>query len=152
MSTERRGTVVRDLPEWAKRMHQEYGSPKLDDLDDIFLGPLIKRKSGLRKDDLIEILLDSRVLPENVKKDPYVRGMLVGTSRNVIEILDEYGNFRSIARDVIVELSLITHLRKPYIEDRELLTFEKEDIRRRSNLHEAAERQADGREDNHVWD
>lgn len=152
MSTERRGTVVRDLPEWAKRMHQEYGSPKLDDLDDIFLGPLIKRKSGLRKDDLIEILLDSRVLPENVKKDPYIRGMLVGTSRNVIEILDEYGNFRSIARDVIVELSLITHLRKPYIEDRELLTFEKEDIRRRSNLHEAAERQADGREDNHVWD
>jgi hypothetical protein len=152
MSTERRGAVVRDLPEWAKRMHQEYGSPKLDDLDDIFLGPLIKRKSGLRKDDLIEILLDSRVLPENVKKDPYVRGMLVGTSRNVIEILDEYGNFRSIARDVIVELSLITHLRKPYIEDRELLTFEKEDIRRRSNLHEAAERQADGREDNHVWD
>ena len=152
MSTERRGTVVRDLPEWAKRMHQEYGSPKLDDLDDIFLGPLIKRKSGLRKDDLIQILLDSRVLPENVKKDPYVRGMLVGTSRNVIEILDEYGNFRSIARDVIVELSLITHLRKPYIEDRELLTFEKEDIRRRSNLHEAAERQADGREDNHVWD
>ena len=152
MSTERRGTDVRDLPEWAKRMHQEYGSPKLDDLDDIFLGPLIKRKSGLRKDDLIEILLDSRVLPENVKKDPYVRGMLVGTSRNVIEILDEYGNFRSIARDVIVELSLITHLRKPYIEDRELLTFEKEDIRRRSNLHEAAERQADGREDNHVWD
>ena len=152
MSTERRGTVVRDLPEWAKRMHQEYGAPKLDDLDDIFLGPLIKRKSGLRKDDLIEILLDSRVLPENVKKDPYVRGMLVGTSRNVIEILDEYGNFRSIARDVIVELSLITHLRKPYIEDRELLTFEKEDIRRRSNLHEAAERQADGREDNHVWD
>ena len=152
MSTERRGTVVRDLPEWAKRMHQEYGSPKLDDLDDIFLGPLIKRKSGLRKDDLIEILLDSRVLPENVKKDPYIRGMLVGTSRNVIEILDEDGNFRSIARDVIVELSLITHLRKPYIEDRELLTFEKEDIRRRSNLHEAAERQADGREDNHVWD
>jgi hypothetical protein len=152
MSTERRGAVVRDLPEWAKRMHQEYGSPKLDDLNDIILGPMIKRKSGLRKDDLIEILLDSRVLPENVKKDPYVRGMLVGTSRNVIEILDEYGNFRSIARDVIVELSLITHLRKPYIEDRELLTFEKEDIRRRSNLHEAAERQADGREDNHVWD
>ena len=66
--------------------------------------------------------------------------------------LDENGDFRSIARDVIVELRLITHLRKPYIEDRELLTFEKEDMRRRSNLHEAAERQADGRDDNHVWD
>ncbi len=150
MSTERRSREVTSLPEWAKRIHQEYGSPELDTLEDIFLGPLIKRKSGLRKDDLIEILLDSRALPKD--SDPYVRGMLVGTSRNVVEILDENDDFRSIARDVIVELRLITHLRKPYIEDRELLTFEKEDMRRRSNLHEAAERQADGRDDNHVWD
>jgi hypothetical protein len=150
MSTERRSREVTGLPEWAKRIHQEYGSPELDTLEDIFLGPLIKRKSGLRKDDLIEILLDSRALPKD--SDPYVRGMLVGTSRNVVEILDENDDFRSIARDVIVELRLITHLRKPYIEDRELLTFEKEDMRRRSNLHEAAERQADGRDDNHVWD
>ncbi|DAC65859.1 TPA: hypothetical protein HA324_05640 [Candidatus Thalassarchaeaceae archaeon] len=150
MSTERRSREVTDLPEWAKRIHQEYGSPELETIQDIFLGPLIKRKSGLRKDDLIEILLDGRALPKD--SDPYIRGMLVGTSRNVIEILDENGDFRSIARDVIVELRLITHLRKPYIEDRELLTFEKEDMRRRSNLHEAAERQADGRDDNHVWD
>jgi hypothetical protein len=150
MSTERRSREVTNLPKWAKRIHQEYGSPELDTLEDIFLGPLIKRKSGLRKDDLIEILLDSRALPKD--SDPYVRGMLVGTSRNVVEILDENDDFRSIARDVIVELRLITHLRKPYIEDRELLTFEKEDMRRRSNLHEAAERQADGRDDNHVWD
>ena len=150
MSTERRSREVTDLPEWAKRIHQEYGSPELETIQDIFLGPLIKRKSGLRKDDLIEILLDSRALPKD--SDPYIRGMLVGTSRNVIEILDENGDFRSIARDVIVELRLITHLRKPYIEDRELLTFEKEDMRRRSNLHEVAERQADGRDDNHVWD
>ena len=150
MSTERRSREVTDLPAWAKRIHQEYGSPELETIQDIFLGPLIKRKSGLRKDDLIEILLDSRALPKD--SDPYIRGMLVGTSRNVIEILDENGDFRSIARDVIVELRLITHLRKPYIEDRELLTFEKEDMRRRSNLHEAAERQADGRDDNHVWD
>jgi len=150
MSTERRSREVTDLPAWAKRIHQEYGSPELETIKDIFLGPLIKRKSGLRKDDLIEILLDSRALPKD--SDPYIRGMLVGTSRNVIEILDENGDFRSIARDVIVELRLITHLRKPYIEDRELLTFEKEDMRRRSNLHEAAERQADGRDDNHVWD
>ncbi|MBT3847434.1 MAG: hypothetical protein HOF57_06115 [Euryarchaeota archaeon] len=150
MSTERRSREVTDLPEWAKRIHQEYGSPELETIQDIFLGPLIKRKSGLRKDDLIEILLDGRALSKD--SDPYIRGMLVGTSRNVIEILDENGDFRSIARDVIVELRLITHLRKPYIEDRELLTFEKEDMRRRSNLHEAAERQADGRDDNHVWD
>ena len=56
MSTERRGREVTDLPEWAKRIHQEYGSPELGDLQDVFLGPLIKRRSGLRKDDLIEIL------------------------------------------------------------------------------------------------
>lgn len=150
MSTERRGGKITDLPEWARRIHQEYGAPELVELQDVFLGSLIKRKSGLRKDDLIEILLDSRALPNN--SDPYIRGMLVGTSRNVVEILDEDGDFRSIARDVIVELRLITHLRKPYIEDRELLTFEKEDMRRRSNLHEEAERQADGGDDNHAWD
>ena len=105
-----------DLPEWATKIHQEYGEPKLSELRDIFLGPLIGRKSGLRKDDLIEILLDSRALPKNT--EPYIRGMLVGTSRNVIEIWDENGDFRSIARDVIVHLRLITHLRKPYIEDK----------------------------------
>jgi hypothetical protein len=102
-----------DLPEWATKIHQEYGEPKLSELRDIFLGPLIGRKSGLRKDDLIEILLDSRALPKNT--EPYIRGMLVGTSRNVIEIWDENGDFRSIARDVIVQLRLITHLRKSYL-------------------------------------
>ena len=122
----------------------------MSELQDVFLGPLAGRTSGLRKDDLVEILIDSRALPE--KSDPYIRGMLVGTSRNVIEIWDENGDFRSIARDIIVQLRLITHLRKPYIEDKELLTFEKEEIRRRSNLHEEAERQVDGRDDNHVWD
>tara|TARA_B100000900_G_scaffold159498_1_gene135457 strand:- start:15861 stop:16313 length:453 start_codon:yes stop_codon:yes gene_type:complete len=144
------GRDMGDLPEWATRIHRDYGEPELSDLQDIFLGPLIKRKSGLRKDDLVEILLDSRALPQN--SDPYVKGMLVGTSRNVIEIWDENGDFRSIARDIIVQLRLITHLRKPYIEDKELLTFEKEEIRRRSNLIEQAERQVEGREDNHVWD
>ena len=64
-----------DLPEWATKIHQEYGEPKLSELRDIFLGPLIGRKSGLRKDDLIEILLDSRALPKNT--EPYIRGMLV---------------------------------------------------------------------------
>ena len=150
MSAEKRGRDIGDLPEWATRIHRDYGEPKLSELQDIFLGPLVERKSGLRKDDLVEILLDSRALPEN--SEPYIRGMLVGTSRNVIEIWDENGDFRSIARDIIVQLRLITHLRKPYIEDKELLTFEKEEIRRRSNLHEEAERQVDGRDDNHVWD
>ena len=150
MAGERRGRRVGDLPDWARDIHEIYGSPELSKLEDIYLGPLIGRKSGLRKDDLIEILLDVRALPED--SDPWARGMLIGTSRNVVEILDQNGQFRSIARDVIVELRLVTHLRAPYIEDRELLTFEKEDMRRRSNLHEEAERQADGHDDSHLWD
>ncbi|HIC50763.1 MAG TPA: hypothetical protein EYP01_04885 [Candidatus Poseidoniales archaeon] len=149
MTGERRGKRIDDLPGWARRIHEEYGSPKLSDLNDVFHGPLIDRKSGLRKDDIIEILLDARALPPEV--EPWVRGVLVGTSRNAVEILDEDGDFRSIARDVIVELRLVTHLRRPYIEDKELLTFEKEDIRRRSSLHEQAERSADGHDDSHLW-
>jgi hypothetical protein len=45
----------------------------------------------------------------------------------------------------------VTHLRKSYIEDEELLTFEKEDVRRRSSVHEQAEKQADGNDDSHLW-
>ncbi len=106
------------------------------------------RKSGLRKDDIIEILLDRRMLPEG--REPWVRGMLVGTTRNAIEILDQSGDFRSVARDVIVEVRLVTHLRRTYIEDRELLKFEKDDMRRRSEMHEKAEKTGEGYESS-LW-
>ena len=149
MTAERRGNRIDDLPGWARRIHEQYGSPDLTDLNDVFHGPLINRKPGLRKDDIIEVLLDARALPD--KADPWMRGMLIGTSRSAVEILDEGGEFRSIARDVIVEVRLITHLRQSYIEDRELMTFEKEDMRRRSNMHEEAERSADGSDDSHLW-
>ena len=106
------------------------------------------RKSGLRRDDLIEILLDRRMLPED--RVPHLRGMLVGTNRNSIDILDQNGEFRSIARDVIVEVRLVTHLRRTYIEDKELLKFEKDDMRRRAEMHEKAEKTSDGYESN-LW-
>ena len=61
-----------------------------------------------------------------------------------MEIMDENGVFRSIARDVIVEVRLIAHMRVPYLEDREMMTFEKEDMRRRSSMQEKAEQLADG--------
>jgi hypothetical protein len=78
--------------------------------------------------------------------------MLLSVKQSAVEMLDENRQFRSIARDVIVEVRLVTHLRKSYIEDEELLTFEKEDMRRRSNVHEQAERQADGgSDDSHLW-
>ena len=136
------------LPEWAKKIYEDYGSPNLVDLEDKFHGPLIERKSGIRRDDIIEILLDNRLLPES--RDPVVRGMLIGFTRNSVEILDEFEEFRAISRDVIVEVKLITHLRHPYIEDKELLKFEKEDMRRRSEMHEKAEKNDDGYESN-LW-
>jgi len=150
MTGERRDMRIGDLPAWAKRFAEEYGAEDLDGREDVFFGPLIDRRSGLRKDDLIELLIDARAL--RADDDPWVRGMLLATSRKAVEMLDEFGQYRSIARDVIVEVRLVTHLRKPYIEDDELLTFEKEDIRRRSNVHEQAERQADGgSDDSHLW-
>lgn len=150
MTSERRDRRIGDLPAWAKRFAEEYGAEDLDSREDVFFGPLIDRRSGLRKDDLIELLIDARAL--RADDDPWVRGMLLATSRNAVEMLDEFGQYRSIARDVIVEVRLVTHLRRPYIEDDELLTFEKEDIRRRSNVHEQAERQADGgSDDSHLW-
>ena len=150
MPSERRGKRIDSLPEWAKRFAEEYGAKDLDDRNDVFFGPLIDRRSGLRKDDLIKLLIDARAL--RAEEDPWVKGMLLATSRNAVEILDENGEYRSIARDVIVEVRLVTHLRKSYIEDDELLTFEKEDLRRRSNVHEQAERQADGgSDDSHLW-
>ena len=150
MPSDRRGRRIDSLPEWAKRFAEEYGAKDLDDRNDVFFGPLIDRRSGLRKDDLIKLLIDARAL--RAEEDPWVRGMLLATSRNAVEMLDENGEYRSIARDVIVEVRLVTHLRKPYIEDDELLTFEKEDMRRRSNVHEQAERQADGgSDDSHLW-
>ena len=84
MAEDRRGRRVEDLPDWARRFYEDYGSPDLDSLDDVFHGPLMDRKSGLRRDDLIEILLDRRMLPDD--KDPFVRGMLVGTNRNLSRI------------------------------------------------------------------
>ena len=148
MAEDRRGRRVEDLPDWARRFYEDYGSPDLDSLDDVFHGPLMDRKSGLRRDDLIEILLDRRMLPDD--KDPFVRGMLVGTNRNSIDILDQNGDFRSISREVIVEVRIVTHLRRTYIEDKELLKFEKDDIRRRSEMHEKAEKTSDGYESN-LW-
>ena len=64
------------LPQWARSFFEEYGSPDLGELGDVFHGPLLDRKYGLRKDDLVEILLDSRMLPEG--RDPCIKGMMVG--------------------------------------------------------------------------
>ena len=100
MTGERRGKRIDDLPDWAKRLAKEYGATNLDDRQDIFFGSLVDRRSGLRKDDLIELLIDDRALRGDV--DPWVRGMLLSVKQSAVEMLDENRQFRSIARDVIV--------------------------------------------------
>jgi hypothetical protein len=150
MKRGRSASRVDELPSWARKIYEERGSPKIDEIEDIFHGPLMDRKYGLRKDDLIEIVIDNRALPKG--EETRVRGMLIGTSRSSVDILDRSGDFRSIARDIIVEIKLVIHLRKTYLEDEELLTFEKEDMRRRSNVHEQAEKLAEGQKDSHIWD
>ncbi len=148
MSDSSNGMEIGDLPDWAVRFHEAYGSPNLDDLGDVFHGPLMDRKYGLRKDDLVELLLDRRMLPED--RDPFVRGMMVGGRSTSIDILDEDGEFRSISRDVIVEVRLVSHLRRTYIEDKELLKFEKDDMKRRSEVHEMAEKTSEDHGSN-LW-
>ena len=136
------------LPDWAVRLHEEYGSPSLEELGDVFHGPLMERKYGLRKDDLVEMLLDRRMIPNN--RDPLIRGMMIGGRSTSIDMLDENGEFRSISRDAIVEVRLVTHLRRTYIEDEELLKFEKDDMKRRSEVLEMTEKKIDDH-GSHLW-
>ena len=133
MSDATRDEKILDLPPWAAGFFEDYGAPSLEELGDVFHGPLLDRKYGLRKDDLVEMLLDRRMLPDD--RDPCVRGMMVGGRSSSIDILDEDGEFRSISRDAIVEVRLVTHLRRTYIEYEELLKFEKDDMKRRSEVH-----------------
>ena len=143
------GDHGRDLPDWAKTMYDAYGSPDLSTRGDVFVGSLIERKSGLRKDDLVEMVIDARSVKS--EESNTIRGMLISTGRNSIDILDENGQFRSFSRDVIVEIRLVAHMRPQYIDDDELLFFEREDMRRRTSVSEQAERKADGHDDSHVW-
>ena len=79
-----------------------------------------------------------------------MRGRLVSRGKGTLEILDDGGVFRYIHSDAIVEIRLIAHLRPAYIDDIELLEFEREDQKRRSELHERVEKDT-GRDDGHLW-
>jgi len=106
-----------DLPKWAISIWESLGKPEVT--EDILTGPLLERRAGMRRDDLVEILLDARSLPKGAQE--WVRGRLIGTNKMSVEILDTDGVYRYIARDVIVEVRLIAHMRPAYIDDEELL-------------------------------
>nr|AIF09902.1 hypothetical protein [uncultured marine group II/III euryarchaeote KM3_41_F08] len=138
-----------DLPDWAITLWKDAGEPDLSPIQDVLSGPLLDRRCGLRRDDLIEILLDARALPKGM--DPMMQGRLIGTNKSSIELLTSDLNYHYLARDVIVDVVLIAHMRPPYIEDRELLDFERDDMKRRNSLHEEVEKGSTGGDDSHVW-
>ena len=113
-------------------------------------GPIADRKAGLRRDDLVEILLDARSI-DVLEIDPWIRGRLISSHKSSLEIIDSEGRFRALAREVIVEIRLITHTRPPYIDDEELMTFERAEARRRSEIQEQVEKRASNSHENHQW-
>ena len=138
-----------DLPEWAVGLWNDLGSPSLNKLQGVHNGDLLERRNGLRRDDLIEVLIDARALLAD--GDPWVRGRLISSGKRSLEILDGDGVQRFIARDTIVQIVLVAHTRPAYIDDKELLAFEREDMKRRSTLHEKVEKETTGNDDAHLW-
>jgi len=112
-------------------------------------GDLFDRRHGLRRDDIVEVLLDVRSIPEG--DEPWVRGRMMSRTPTSIEVLTVEGRHVYIAREVVVRIDLIAHTRPAYIDDEELLRFERRDQKRRSSLHETAERKAEGKDDSHLW-
>ena len=138
-----------DLPDWAKSMWEELGSPDLSDLQSVHTGDLMERRHGLRKYDLVEIQLDARAFRED--DETWVRGRLLSSGKSSLEILTSDGEHAYIARDVIVKIVLVAHTRPAYIDDKDLLEFEREDQKRRTNLHEKVEKKTKGNDDSHLW-
>ena len=138
-----------DLPDWAKSMWEELGSPDLSELQSVHTGDLMDRRHGLRKDDLVEIQLDARAFRED--DETWVRGRLLSSGKSSLEILTSDGEHAYIARDVIVKIVLVAHTRPAYIDDKDLLEFERADQKRRTNLHEKVEKKTKGNDDSHLW-
>ena len=138
-----------DLPDWAKSMWEELGSPEISELQSIDTGDLMERRHGLRKDDLVEIQLDARSLRD--EDESWVRGRLLSSGKSSLEVLTTDGEHAYIAREVIVKIVLVAHTRPAYIDDKELLEFERADQKRRTNLHEKVEKKTKGNDDSHLW-
>jgi len=138
-----------DLPDWAQSMWEELGSPELGEIESVHTGNLMGRRHGLRKDDLVEIQLDASALRDD--DDTWVRGRLLASGKSSIELLTTDGVQEYLAREAIVRVVLIAHTRPAYIDDKELLEFERTDQKRRSNLHEKVEKKSKGNDDSHLW-
>ena len=67
--------MERDIPSWAQKELGRMGIEDTSAFDDELYGPIADRKSGLRRDDLVELLLDARSLTGEI--DPWIRGRLL---------------------------------------------------------------------------
>tara|TARA_X000000368_G_C22939320_1_gene671384 strand:- start:496 stop:891 length:396 start_codon:yes stop_codon:yes gene_type:complete len=130
-------------------MWESLGSPKIEEMESVHTGDLMDRRHGLRKDDLVEIQIDARALRDD--EDTWARGRLLSSGKSSIELLTVEGEHVYLAREVIVRVVLIAHTRPAYIDDKELLEFERADQKRRSNLHEKVEKKTKGNDDSHLW-
>ena len=138
-----------DLPEWAQSMWESLGSPKIEEMESVHTGDLMDRRHGLRKDDLVEIQIDARALRDD--EDTWARGRLLSSGKSSIELLTVEGEHVYLAREVIVRVVLIAHTRPAYIDDKNLLAFERALMKRRSKLHEKVEKESQGSDDAHLW-
>ncbi|HJL60032.1 MAG TPA: hypothetical protein QF621_06745, partial [Candidatus Thalassarchaeaceae archaeon] len=57
------------------------------------------------------------------------------------------GAYHAVSRRVIIDVVLVAHMRAAYIDDRELLDYEREDMKRRSSLQEEVEKRSTGADD-----
>jgi hypothetical protein len=138
-----------DLPDWANTMWKDMGSPTLEGLEPVHNGDLMERRQGLRRDDFIEVQMNVQAFAN--PEDAVLRGRLISSGKSSLEILGEDGQCHFISREVIVHVVLVAHTRPAYIDDKELLAFEREDMKRRSKLHEKVEKETTGNDDSHLW-
>ena len=149
MTSRRKRRSEVNLPDWAIPLWEELGCPDLQANSDVLEGSLLSRRHGLRMDDIVEIELDARAYPKD--SDLIIRCRLMSSGKNMIEIKSNGGEVSYVAKDVIVRMKLVAHMRPPYIDDEELIAYEKEDQKRRTKLHERIEKKTQGGNDSHLW-
>ena len=98
-----------DLPDWAKTMWEDMGSPELEGLQPVHNGDLLERRQGLRRDDFVEIHLNVQAFSN--PEDAFLRGRLISSGKSSLEVLAEDGQCHFISREVIVQVTLIAHTR-----------------------------------------
>ena len=73
-----------DLPDWAKTMWEDMGSPELQGLESVHNGDLLERRQGLRRDDFVELHLNVQAFSD--PEDAHIRGRLISSGKSSLEL------------------------------------------------------------------